>query len=116
MLGERFGAQRMLILLSVASALGLAAVGAGALWFGVLAVVGLRGLLQPLPAPVAASLVPAAERVAALARLATWRDLGAGLGPLAAGVLLPVLPTGLVYGGTAAALLVVSLMLWRHPV
>ncbi len=115
-LGERFGAQRMLILLSVASALGLAAVGAGALWFGVLAVVGLRGLLQPLPAPVAASLVPAAERVAALARLATWRDLGAGLGPLAAGVLLPVLPTGLVYGGTAAALLVVSLMLWRHPV
>lgn len=113
-LGERFGEQRMLILLSVASAFGLAVIGAGGLWFGVLAVVGLRGLLQPLPAPVAASLVPASERVAALARMATWRDLGAGLGPLAAGVLLPILPTWLVYGGTAAALLVVSLMLWQR--
>jgi len=111
-LGERFGASRMLILLSIGSALGLAAVGAGALWVGVLTVVLLRGLLQPLPAPVAAASVPAADRVSALARLATWRDLGAGLGPLVAGVLLPIAPSWLLYGSTAAALTIVSLMLW----
>lgn len=117
-LGERFGAGRMLVLLSLGSALGLAAIGAeglwtGALWAGALAVVLLRGLLQPLPAPVAAAAAPPAGRVAALARMATWRDLGAGLGPLAAGVLLPVLPAWLLYGVTALALAAASLPLRR---
>ena len=43
----------------------------------------------------------------ALARLATWRDLGAGAGPLLAGALLPLVPHGALYG-IAAALLAVS--------
>lgn len=114
-LGERFGATRMLVLLSLGSAAGLAAIGGGALWPGALAVVLLRGLLQPLPAPVAAATAPAAGRVAALARLATWRDLGAGLGPLAAGVLLPVLPPSLLYGAAALALAAASLALRQTP-
>jgi hypothetical protein len=114
-LGERFGATRMLVLLSLGSAAGLAAIGFGALWPGALAVVLLRGLLQPLPAPVAAAAAPAAGRVAALARLATWRDLGAGLGPLAAGVLLPVLPPALLYGAAALALTAASLALRQTP-
>ena len=41
---------------------------------------------------------------AALARLATWRDLGAGAGPLLAGMLLPVLPAPMLYGGAAVCL------------
>ncbi len=114
-LGESFGASRMLVLLSLGSAAGLAAIGFGALWPGALAVVLLRGLLQPLPAPVAAAAAPAAGRVAALARLATWRDLGAGLGPLAAGVLLPVLPPALLYGAAALALAAASLALRQTP-
>ncbi len=114
-LGQRYGSLRMLILLSVASAAGLALIGFGALWVGALAVVSLRGLLQPLPAPVAAASVPSSERVAALARLATWRDLGAGLGPLIAGALLPVLPAWLLYGVAAAGLAVASFALWRPP-
>ena len=60
------------------------------LWVAVLAAVVLRALLQPLPAPVIAEAFPGAERVPALARQATWRDIGAGTGPLAAGVLFPV--------------------------
>lgn len=64
----------------------------------------LRGLIQPLPGPVAAQAYPSSERVAALARLATWRDLGAGLGPLVAGALLPVIPSPVLYGATAALL------------
>jgi len=86
-------------------------VGAGWLWLGAFGVVALRGLLQPLPAPVAAAMYPGPERVAALARLATWRDLGAGLGPLAAGMLLPILPHALLYGATALALAVAALAL-----
>jgi hypothetical protein len=112
-LGERFGASRMLVLLSLGSAAGLAAIGGGALWTGALLVVLLRGLLQPLPAPVAAAAAPGPERVAALARLATWRDLGAGLGPLAAGALLPVLPPALLYGAAALGLAAASLALRR---
>jgi hypothetical protein len=67
----------------------------------------LRGLIQPLPAPVVAVENPGRDRVPALARLATWRDLGAGAGPLLAGALLPVLPHWLLYG-SAALLLAIS--------
>ena len=74
---------------------------------------GLRGLLQPLPAPVAAARVRPEERVAALARMATWRDIGAGLGPLAAGVLLPLVPAVVLYLGAAAVLVVSSLVALR---
>ncbi|SDC69941.1 MFS transporter [Belnapia rosea] len=112
-LAHRFGAMRMLVLLSTTSALALAAIGLGGpgLWIGALSVVLLRGLLQPLPAPAVAALNPGADRVPALARLATWRDLGAGAGPLAAGLLLPVLPPTLVYGLTGLALLWAGLAL-----
>jgi len=113
MLGERFGAMRMLVLLSLGSAAGLAVIGVGGLWVGALCVVALRGLLQPLPAPVAAQVAPPSQRVASLARLATWRDLGAGLGPLLAGVLLPLLPHWLLYGATALALALAALALHR---
>jgi hypothetical protein len=110
-LAERFGALRVLVLVSVAAAVGLAATGSGSLWVGAVAVVLLRGLLQPLPAPVAASAFPGQGRVPALARLATWRDIGAGLGPLAAGVLLPLMPATALYGGAAALVVVTSLAL-----
>ena len=112
-LGERHGSLRMMILLSLVSAAGLALIGMGALWIGAIGVVGLRGLLQPLAPPVAASLVPPAERVSALARLATWRDLGAGIGPLVAGALLPILPSALLYGTAALALALSALSLHR---
>ena len=42
-----------------------------------------------------------------MARLANWRDLGAGAGQLLAGALPPILPYWLFYGG-AAVLLAVS--------
>ena len=106
-LAERHGAQRVLMLLSVATAAGLAAIGVGWLWSGAILVVVLRGLIQPIPAPIVANQNPGRDRVPALARLATWRDLGAGAGPLLAGALLPILPHATLYGG-AALLLAVS--------
>jgi len=100
-LAERHGARRVLVLLSLIGAGGLALVGAELLWAGAVLVVLVRGLIQSLPAPVTAAANPGAMRVPALARLATWRDLGAGAGPLLAGLLLPVLPASLLYGGAA---------------
>ena len=103
-LAQRYGARRMLTLLSISTAAGLAVIGAGALWIGAVLVVVLRGLVQPIPAPLVAIENPGRDRVPALARLATWRDLGAGAGPLLAGALLPVLPHGLLYGAAASML------------
>lgn len=100
-LAGRHGARRLLVLLSLAAAAGLAMVEMGLLWSGAVLVVLLRGLIQPLPAPVAAAANPGPARVPALAKMATWRDLGAGAGPLLAG-LLPVLPASLLYGMAAA--------------
>ena len=103
-LAQRYGARPVLTLLSVSTAAGLVVIGAGALWLGALLVVTLRGLIQPIPAPLVALENPGRDRVPALARLATWRDLGAGAGPLLAGALLPILPHPLLYGGAAVLL------------
>lgn len=110
-LAERFGATPLLVALSCASAAGLAAIGFGALWSGAFAIVVLRGLIQPLPAPIAAAANPGPQRVMALARLATWRDLGAGFGPLVAGLLLPLLPSAVLYSATALLLALAALAL-----
>jgi hypothetical protein len=106
-LAQRFGPRRVLTLLSVTTAVGLAVIGAGFLWIGAVLVVSLRGLIQPIPGPVVAIENPGRDRVPALARLATWRDLGAGTGPILAGTLLPLLSHPVLYGG-AAILLAIS--------
>lgn len=115
-LSERIGARRLLILLSLTAALGLVCLGLGSpwLWIGVLAVITLRALLQPLPAPVVAEAFPGPARVPALARQATWRDIGAGAGPLAAGLLFPVVPALGIYVGAAAMLAASSAWMTRR--
>lgn len=116
-LANRYGARRLLIGLSLACAAALALMGTSApmVWLGVLATVVLRALLQPLPAPVIAEHCPGAERVPALARQAVWRDIGAGAGPLAAGLLFPVLAPFAIYAGAAILLAGASAMLIRKP-
>jgi hypothetical protein len=104
---ERRGAEHLLVWLSLAAAGSLALVGTNLIWPRAVLVVVLRGLLQPLPAPVAAALNPGPARVPVLAKLVTWRDLGAGVGPLLAGLLLPLLAPSLLYGG-AALLMAIS--------
>ena len=112
-LARHVGARRLLIVLSLvlAGALALLASTGVLLWVAVLAAVVLRALLQPLPAPVIAEAFPGAERVPALARQATWRDIGAGTGPLAAGVLFPVASTLSIYAGAGLLLASATLLL-----
>lgn len=115
-LSHRFGARRLLILLSLAAAGGLLLLGFGgvSLWLGAIAVITLRALLQPLPAPVVAEAFPGPARVPALARQATWRDIGAGAGPLVAGFLFPVLPALVIYAGAAGLLAGSALLVGRR--
>ena len=110
------GARRLLVILSLMAAVGLIMQGFGSplLWIGAVSVITLRALLQPLPAPVVAEAFPGPARVPALARQATWRDIGAGAGPLAAGVLFPLLPALWIYAGSAAILGVSSLWVLRR--
>ena len=61
---------------------------------GCVDVVLLRGLRGALAGARSRPTRESAERgrVPAIAAMATWRDLGAGVGPLIAGVLLPLAP------------------------
>jgi hypothetical protein len=99
----------MLVVFSLGCALGLVLIGAGALWIGAVGVVVIRGLLQPLPAPVVALRHTGNARIGAIARVATWRDLGAGIGPLIAGALIPVTPAWVLYSGAAVMLGAIAL-------
>lgn len=115
-LAGQWGARRALVLLSLGSAGGLLMLGLGGalLWAGALGTVLLRAVVQPLAGPIVAAENPGGARVPALARQATWRDIGAGAGPLLAGILFPLLPALLVYGGAAAMLAAASLAVRRR--
>lgn len=114
-LAHRFGARRLLIGLSFGCAIGLLLIGMPdwIIWAGVLSTVVLRALLQPLPAPVVAETVGGAHRVPALANQATWRDIGAGAGPLVAGLLFNQVPTLAIYAGAACVLAGATLLFAR---
>lgn len=115
-LAQRVGPRRLLVILSFATAASMALLGADGLlvWGAILVTVILRALLQPLPAPVVALAFPGPDRVQALARQATWRDIGAGAGPLAAGVLFPLLPAVAVFAGAGGLLALSTALLMRE--
>lgn len=114
-LGHRFGARRTLVALSLltAGALLLLAGSGLWLWIGAITAITLRSISGPLSAPVVAAAYPGAARVPALARQATWRDIGAGTGPLAAGLIFPILSPLAIYGFAALLLGAASLWLLR---
>ncbi|MEZ5816868.1 MAG: MFS transporter [Hyphomicrobiaceae bacterium] len=116
-LAHRFGARRTLVTASLGAALGLGLLSADGwlLWVAVVATIVLRALTGPIAAPLVAEEFPGPERVRALARQATWRDIGAGTGPLAAGFLFQVASPLAIYGSAAVLLAVTSLMLLGMP-
>ncbi|EFQ62548.1 hypothetical protein PFWH6_3625 [Pseudomonas fluorescens WH6] len=110
---QRFGATSMLLLFSFLSAVALTAFGSYWVIVGAAAVLVLRALQLPLVTTLVAERNPGSMRVSALASNAVWRDIGAGLGPLLAGLLLPVASAPLVFGVAGAAIAVSALFCWR---
>ncbi|MCT8963342.1 MFS transporter [Pseudomonas veronii] len=110
---QRFGATSMLLLFSFLSALALAAFGSYWVIVGAAAVLVLRALQLPLVTTLVAERNPGSMRVSALASNAVWRDIGAGLGPLLAGLLLPVAAAPWVFGLAGAAIAVSAVFCWR---
>jgi len=113
---QRFGATSMLLLFSFLSALALAAFGSYWVIIGAAAVLVLRALQLPLVTTLVAERNPGSMRVSALASNAVWRDIGAGLGPLLAGLLLPVASAPWVFGVAGAAIAVSAVFCWRAKV
>jgi MFS family permease len=94
---HRWGSVRMLVIFSLMS--GLALIGYGSYWLvpcGA-AVLILRALQLPLVMTVVAQRHPGHERIQALASNSVWRDIGAGVGPLLAGIVLPISAPSMVY-------------------
>jgi predicted MFS family arabinose efflux permease len=114
-IGHHFGALRTLVTMSLltAGALLLLAGSGVWLWIGAVTAIILRAIAGPLAAPVVAAAYPGAARVPALARQATWRDIGAGTGPLIAGLIFPILPPLAIYGFAALILGAASVWLLR---
>ncbi|MFL1503150.1 MFS transporter [Pseudomonas sp. O64] len=110
---QRFGATSMLLLFSFLSALALTAFGSYWVIVGAAAVLVLRALQLPLVTTLVAERNPGSMRVSALASNAVWRDVGAGLGPLLAGLLLPVASAPWVFGLAGAAIAVSAVFCWR---
>jgi len=113
---QRFGATSMLLLFSFLSALALTAFGSYWVIVGAAAVLVLRALQLPLVTTLVAERNPGSMRVSALASNAVWRDVGAGLGPLMAGLLLPVASAPWVFGLAGAAIAVSAVFCWRAKV
>jgi DHA1 family inner membrane transport protein len=113
---QRFGATSMLLLFSFLSALALTAFGSYWVIVGAAAVLVLRALQLPLVTTLVAERNPGSMRVSALASNAVWRDVGAGLGPLMAGLLLPVASAPWVFGLAGAAIAVSAVFCCREKV
>lgn len=108
-MAERFGAERLLVVLSLVTAVALVGFGLGWLWSCAALIVVLRALQLPLLPPIVARRTPGPERVRALAARSVWRDIGAGAGPLIAGLLLPVASPPWIYGVAALLLAAAAL-------
>jgi MFS family permease len=108
-MAEHFGAERLLVSLSLVTAIALVGFGFGWLWSCAALIVVLRALQLPLLSPIVARRTPGPERVQALAARSVWRDIGAGAGPLIAGLLLPAASPPWIFGVAALLLAMAAL-------
>jgi DHA1 family inner membrane transport protein len=111
---ENFGALRMLVVFSILSGLALSAFGSHWLIAGAASVLILRAMQLPLVVTIIAQRNPNEGRVQAIAANAVWRDIGAGVGPLLAGVLLPVASATWVYSIAGLAIAVSAIVCARN--
>jgi MFS transporter, DHA1 family, inner membrane transport protein len=111
-LGDRFGAGRVLLTLGIVLSAGLLASAAGWVILGAAAIVLTRGALGTLAVVLVARLNPG-QHMSALSVYATWRDLGAAIGPLVAGFSVNAVGVPILYG--ALGILLLAMLALRAP-
>jgi MFS family permease len=107
-LADRFGARTLSLVNGLCLAVGLVLIAAGQDLAGSALVVVTRGAFNTLM-PVMVAARASGSAMSAQATYSTWRDFGAAIGPLIAGIVFAATPQVLLYGVCAAAL---ALMLW----
>ncbi len=100
---DRWGATRLLLFSSATVIAGLAAVAFGAAYAGVIAVVVTRAMVDTT-APIVAAQQAKGEVMIAVSRNSTWRDMGAAVGPSAAGLTVGLVAIGPYYAAMAVTL------------
>ena len=90
MIADRFGVRSPLFLSITLTIVGFGLIGNGLLMSGSIALIISRGALGTL-FPAAVALIYPEDKIKSLARNQTWRDVGAAVGPLAAGACLAII-------------------------
>ena len=111
-IGDRHGAGRILTAAMACTAVGFFGIAWGFTIAGALLMLFSRSALTVLgPAVAVQRISPARSAMGDLARMHAWRDLGAAMGPLAAGALLTVTSAELLHG-VMGVLAVVGMLAW----
>ena len=104
-IADRFGARRVFAMAAVLTMFGFVGVALGFTVAGALVMLLFRGALASLgPTVIAQSLGADEDAIGPLARMQTWRDIGASCGPLVTGYLLTVLSAEMQHGLVALAI------------
>ena len=104
-IADRFGARRVFVAAAVLTMLGFVIVASGLTVIGALVMLLFRGALASLgPAVTAQSLHADQDALGPLARMQTWRDIGASGGPLVTGFLLTVVSAEVQHAMVAVAM------------
>ena len=111
-IADQFGARRVFVFAAVLTMAGFIGVALGYTVVGALVMLLFRGALASLgPAVIAQSLSASEDALGPLARMQTWRDLGAACGPLATGFLLTIISAEMQHAMVAAAM-AAGLLYW----
>ena len=113
-IADRFGVQTPLLLAAIITILGFTAIGFGFLIIGSAAIVVARGALGTL-FPTAVTKVHADQRLGAMARNQTWRDIGAASGPLATGFAITIFNPEWLHIGMAGIFTLFLVILLASP-
>ena len=112
--GDRYGAERVLVVSMTCTAVGFLGIAPGFTIAGALLMLVFRSALTVLGPAVVVRQIPVTQPVIGdLARMHAWRDVGAAAGPLATGVLLTVTSPELLHG-VMAVLVTVGMLAWAH--
>lgn len=113
-IADRFGIRSPLFLAIAITVVGFGLIGCGLLMLGSIALVISRGALGTL-FPAAVARIYPEEKIKALARNQTWRDVGAAAGPLAAGACLAFIEPEIMHIIVALAFIFALTMFVRSP-